>query len=228
MSVNQLKAKLITQPIPNYSKGEEIFNWVSHLIGALLGFGLLIFFITLSIIFNYDPLKSASLIIYSFSIMFLYSVSMIYHAIDKNSPWKRLFRLLDHNTIYVLIAGTYAPVCALGFSSSPNIGLTMILIEVGCLVIGSILNFVNLNNKFIKVITVVLYIVMGWLVAFCYPAITILDFNAMIYILLGGLAYTFGVIFYAVGKKKKWMHSVFHLFVLVGTILQLIGIIFLL
>ena len=218
MSVNQLKAKLISQPIPNYSKGEEVFNWVSHLIGALLGFGLLIFFITLSIIFNYDPLKSASLIIYSFSIMFLYSVSMIYHAIDKNSPWKRLFRLLDHNTIYVLIAGTYAPVCALGFSSSPNIGLTMILIEVGCLLIGSILNFVNLNNKFIKVITVVLYIVMGWLVAFCYPAITI----------LGGLSYTFGVIFYVDKKKKKWMHSVFHLFVLVGTILQLIGIMFLL
>lgn len=228
MSINQLKAKLISQPIPKYSKGEETFNWITHLIGAILGFGLMIIFISLSIINDYTPLKACSLIIYSFSIMFLYGISTIYHMINESSPWKRLFRILDHNTIYVLIAGTYAPVCAIGFPNNPEIGLSMIIVEAVCLIIGSVLNLININNKFIKVFTVVLYVIMGWLVAFAYPAITLLDTSAMLYILLGGIAYTIGVIFYAAGKKKKWMHSIFHLFVLIGTIIQLVGIIILL
>lgn len=101
----------------------------------------------------------------------------------------------------------------------------MMSIQFVCLIIGSILNFINLNNKAIKVITVILYVIMGWLVVFCYPAITMMPFNVMMYILFGGIAYTIGVIFYAAGKKKKWMHSVFHLFVIVGSIIQLIGII---
>ncbi len=228
MSINQLKAKLIIQPIPSYSKQEETFNWISHLIGAVIGFILLVIFISLSTINNYSVLKTISLIAYSLSLVFLYSVSTIYHYLNNNSPWKRIFRILDHNTIYVLIAGTYAPICALGFNDNPNIGLTMIIIEVALLILGSTLNFINMNNKFIKIITIVLYIAMGWLVAFCYPAILLLDFQVMIYVLLGGIAYTLGVLFYVVGKKKKWMHSVFHIFVLLGSILQLIGIIILL
>lgn len=228
MSINELKAKLIIQPIPSYSKQEETFNWISHLVGAVIGFILLVIFISLSIINNYSVLKTISLIAYSLSLMFLYSVSTIYHYLNNNSPWKRIFRILDHNTIYVLIAGTYAPICALGFNDNPNIGLIMIIIEVVLLILGSTLNFINMNNKFIKIITIVLYVVMGWLVAFCYPAILLLDFQVMLYVLLGGIAYTLGVLFYVVGKKKKWMHSVFHIFVLLGSILQLIGIIILL
>lgn len=223
MSINELKQNMLSKPIPNYSKGEETFNWISHFIGIFLGLVSLIYFISLNIINNYPTLTMVALFIYSFSLMILYSVSTTYHLLNPNSPWKRLFRLIDHNTIYILIAGTYAPICAVIF---PNrLGIIMMSIQFVCLIIGSILNFINLNNKAIKVITVILYVIMGWLVVFCYPAITMMPFNVMMYILFGGIAYTIGVIFYAAGKKKKWMHSVFHLFVIVGSIIQLIGII---
>lgn len=226
MSINELKQAMLSKPIPNYSKGEEIFNWVSHLVGVLIGLSSLIYFVSLNIINSYPPVVMVSLFIYSFSLMILYSVSTTYHLLNPKSPWKRLFRLIDHNTIYILIAGTYAPICAIVFPN--NLGIIMMLIQCVCLLIGSILNFINLNNKFIKVITVVLYVIMGWLIVFCYPAITMMPFEAMMYILFGGIAYTLGVIFYAAGKKKKWMHSVFHLFVIIGSIIQLIGVIVLL
>lgn len=227
MSFLELKQELISRPVPNYSKGEEIFNWVSHLVGIVVGFASLVLFITLGIINSYNTLTMASLIVYSFSMMFLYTCSMVYHLIPSHSAWKRIFRLIDHNTIYVLIAGTYAPICALAFPNT-NLGIVMMSIEIVCLLIGSILNFVNFHGKFVKIFTVILYVVMGWLAAFAYPAIIIMPKETMIFVLSGGIAYTIGVIFYAIGKKKKWMHSVFHLFVLAGTIIQLFGVVSLL
>ena len=223
MSINEYKQVLLTKPVPNYSKGEEVFNWVSHLIGIVIGFVSLLIFISIGITQNLSPLVMTSLIIYSFSMMFLYAISTTYHLIDPKSHWKRIFRVIDHNTVYILIAGTYAPICAIVFPNA--LGLTMILIEAGCLIIGSVLNVININNKFIKIFTIILYVVMGWLVIFAWPAVTLMPYNSMMYILFGGIAYTLGVLFYGLGKKKKWMHSVFHLFVIIGTIIQLIGII---
>lgn len=218
-----MKMKLMLKPIPTYSKGEEIFNWVSHAIGAGIGLFSLFLFISVAPILKYNSLQIACLILYALSMIFLYSTSAIYHVINPDSPYKRVFRLLDHNTIYILIAGTYLPICAIAFPGT-NYGAIMISIELIGLALGTIMNMVNLNGNFTKVFTVILYVVMGWLAAIFYPALMMLDLRTMLLVLFGGIAYTVGVLFYAIGKKKKWMHSVFHLFVLLGSIIHLIGI----
>lgn len=225
MSIDEMKDTLRNQPLPNYSKGEEIFNWITHLIGIVFGLVTLGLSIGLTIVKNYTWIESLAFFFYAFSMILLYGNSTTYHALPKNSTWKKLFRLIDHNTIYFLIAGTYAPICALAFKDTP-IGIIIFSIEILGLLIGTILNIFNLNGKVIKFVTVILYVVMGWAIAFYWPALQMLDQKAMIFIFLGGISYTLGVLFYAIGKKKKWMHSVFHLFVLFGTILQFIGIIF--
>lgn len=225
MSILEMKNTLKNQPIPTYSKGEELFNWISHIIGMAFGLVVLGLAIAASIIGQFTLIQCISLIFYAITIIVLYGNSTIYHALPKDSTWKRLFRLIDHNTIYLLIAGTYAPICAFAFSTS-NIGLIIFLVQIVGLLIGTILNVCNLNGKITKVVTVILYVVMGWAIMFYWPAMTMLPIASMILILLGGISYTAGVGFYAAGKKKKWMHSIFHLFVLIGTILQFIGIVF--
>jgi len=225
MVVDDIKENLRSQPLPKYSRGEETFNWVSHLIGVVFGLVTLVIAIVFTIQKPYTWTESLSLFFYAFSMIFLYANSTIYHLLNKKQTLKKLFRLIDHNTIYFLIAGTYAPICAFAFKGT-NIGIIIFLIEIAGLLLGTILNIFNLNGKITKVVTVVLYVVMGWAIVFYYPAIAMLDFKALLFIVLGGISYTTGVLFYVVGKKKKWMHSVFHLFVLVGTLLQFVGILF--
>ena len=156
----------------------------------------------------------------------LYATSTIYHALPVKSVWKKLFRLLDHNTIYLLIAGTYAPISAFAFQGT-NYGLIIMIVQLIGLITGTIMNFRNLNGKVTSIITVVLYVVMGWFIVIFYPAVQYIPLTVMLLILSGGISYTLGVIFYAIGHRVKWMHGVFHIFVLLGTILQLIGVILL-
>lgn len=223
MVVDDIKENLKNQPLPNYSRGEETFNWVSHLVGAVFGLVTLVIAIVFTIQKSYNWVESLSLFFYAFSMIFLYASSTTYHLLNKKKTLKKLFRIIDHNTIYFLIVGTYAPICAFAFKGT-NIGIIMFSIEITGLLLGTILNVFNLNGKITKVVTIILYVVMGWAIVFYYPALGMLDFNAMLFVLLGGVSYTVGVLFYAIGKKKKWMHSVFHLFVLVGTLLQFVGV----
>lgn len=220
-----MKNTLKNQPVPTYSRGEELFNWISHIIG--MAFGLVILGVTIAatVIGEFSAIQCIALIFYACTVIILYGNSTLYHALPKDSTWKRLFRLIDHNTIYLLIAGTYAPICAFAFGDT-NIGLIIFLVQIVCLVIGTLLNIFNMNGKITKVVTVALYVIMGWAVMFYWPAMAMLPIEAMIFILTGGISYTVGVGFYAAGKKKKWLHSVFHLFVLIGTILQFVGIVF--
>lgn len=226
MTVAEIKTTLEKQPMPKYSSGEETFNWISHAIGIVLGLVTLGVFITLSVLHSYSFWKISALIFFSLTIILLYSTSTIYHALPKDQIRKKLFRLLDHNTIYLLIAGTYAPICAFAFPNT-NYGFIIMAIQIIGLLIGTIMNFINLNGKVTQIITVALYVVMGWSIVIFFPAMKMMPLNIILFILAGGISYTLGVIFYAVGRKIKWMHSVFHLFVLIATILQLVGIILL-
>jgi hemolysin III len=225
MTAADIKLNLEKQPIPKYSLGEEVFNWISHAIGIVIGFFTLGFSIALSIIYRFSSWQIVSLIFYSLAIVFLYATSTIYHALPKDSTWKKLFRILDHNTIYLLIAGTYAPICAFAFPVM-NYGYIIMVIQAIGLIVGTVLKLINLNGKATQIITVLLYIVMGWIIVVFFPTMQAIGLTSILLILFGGISYTLGVIFYAAGRKIKWMHSVFHLFVLVGTILQLLGIIY--
>ena len=218
--------KLMTEPMPKYSNGEEVFNLVTHIIGA--GFGLL--FLILSVILGFMERINFygffALSIFSITCIVLYTISSIYHGLKPHRTSKRVLRIIDHCTIYLLIAGTYTPVCLLGLQGTIwcyiILGLEW-LMAIG----GIIMNAIDLNNMIVKIMSMVFYIVGGWIVIFFPPALKLLPFKAFLFILIGGVIYTIGSVLYGIGAKKKWYHSIFHIFCLGGTIVQSIGLLFL-
>ena len=216
--------KFISDPMPEYTKGEEIFNYVSHIVGGSIGIFLIIFS---SILFGVNDIKLSSylgMMVFAVSIILLYTISTLYHALKKGSIAKRVFRILDHCTIYLLIAGTYTPICLIAMEGSIYCTILLVL-EWVCAVLGILLKVIDMNNKIIKIISTSLYVIMGWgLIAFP-AAIKLLSVYQFIMILSGGVAYTVGIFFFISGKNNKWYHSIFHIFCCIGTIVQMLGVI---
>lgn len=212
--------------MPVYSKGEEIFNLISHIVGGGIGIIIFITFVVLSIMKKYTFDLVSSLLIYGLSVILLYTISSIYHGLKANSISKKVFRILDHCTIYILIAGTYTPICIFAFMGIVE-GYIILILEWVLAIIGIILNALFLNNKVAKGVSMFLYAFTGWMLVIFPSAIKLLSLEQFILILLGGVVYTVGILFYALGKKKKWSHSVFHILCVVATILQYIGVLLL-
>ncbi len=190
---------------------EERWNWLTH------GFGVILSILGFFILVNFDSHKTSystfSIIIYSSSLLVLYFASTVYHYVS-NAVLKRKLRIMDHISIYLLIAGTYSPVTLITLLESKG---TLLFILVWSLAaIGTVLKLF-FTGRF-EIASLLLYLVMGWLI--------VLDINALIdviepkgvnYLMLGGLAYTIGIIFYAL-KKIPFGHVIWHLFVLAGSI----------
>jgi len=202
-----------------YSKGEEIFNAVSHGIGAGLGIAALVLMIIFAVTGAGTAIDIVGVCIFGATLIILYTISTIYHSLT-NEKAKKIFRILDHCSIYVLIAGTFTPIC---FSLIDTVGYKMIIL-VSAIWAAAILGIVLYAcfPKKLKVLHVALYLVMGWSIMFLakdfIAGLRVANAMATLYFLLaGGIAYTVGVIFYAF-KKVPYFHSVFHLFVLGGSI----------
>jgi hemolysin III len=209
--------------IPEYTKEQERFNTISHVIGIPLAFVILFIGLYRLIIKAIDVTAFLGLLVFVITIIDVYFVSSLYHGTPTNTFNKKLFRVLDHCTIYLLIAGTYTPICVV-LMNEHVVGLVMLLVEWGCAVIGIILNAFFFKCKAVQVISLILYLAMGWLVLFCggFLYMNAISFG---FVLAGGIVYSIGAILYAVGKKKNlYLHSVFHVFVLVSTIIQAIGV----
>ena len=206
---NKLEKKI---ELPKYKLSEELINSISHGIGSILS---IVAFI-LCIIKANSGLAIFSIFFYCISSFILYLMSCLYHALKRNNA-KRIFRIIDHCSIYLLIAGTYTPVVLL--TLKPILGWTIFSIVWIMAIIGIVLNAIDLK-KF-KVISMILYLVMGWCIIFrinvVYERLGLIGF---LLLLLGGVAYTIGAILYGVGKKRKWMHSIFHIACIIGTVLQ--------
>lgn len=211
------------QPLPRYTKGEEIFNLATHATGGAFSIIMLIIMCYLSVKTNQTAAGTISLIVYGLCSVCLYTMSSIYHGLHEELVSKKVFRIIDHCTIYLLIAGTYTPICVIAFSESYH-GILVLSIEWICAIVGITLNALWLNKKIVIGISMFLYLISGWAIIFVPGGINFLMFNEFIYILIGGLLYTIGVIFYALGSKKKWSHSIFHIFVVLGTVVQFVGI----
>lgn len=205
--------------IPKYTLGEELINSISHGVGALLGITALV----LCIVKSCSPLdgfKLASSIVFGLTIILLYLMSCLYHALKVNRA-KRVFRVFDHCTIFLLIAGTYTPFTLVTLRES--VGWWMFGIIWGAAVLGIVFNAISLK-KFAK-ISVALYLIMGWMVIFSFkPLYESLARTGIWMLLGGGIAYTVGAILYGIGSKKKYFHSVFHFFCLLGTILHFFAV----
>ncbi len=142
-------------------------------------------------------------------------MSTLYHSFKPNNA-KRVFRILDHDSIFLLIAGTYTPYALVSLPKA--LGWTVFGVIWGCAILGITLNSINLNKY--KKFSMFLYLVMGWMIIFTFKTLlNSIDIAGIYLMLSGGIIYTIGAIFYAVGKKKKYMHSIFHFFVLAASIL---------
>lgn len=209
--------------LPEYTKGEEIFSAVSHIVGGGFGVIALLLCTIFSVKKGMDRLSIFCLILYGISIIVLYTMSALYHFLRRNRA-KKVFRVFDHCTIYFLIAGTYTPICGIVLRDSIW-GIIILSIVWGGAIIGITFNGINMQWKAVKIISMILYVVMGWIIiAAIHPLLDLWNLPGFLWTLGGGIAYTIGVIFYAFGKKCRYIHSIWHLFVLLGTILQFVAI----
>ncbi|MDE7390835.1 MAG: hemolysin III family protein [Lachnospiraceae bacterium] len=201
-----------------YTLGEEIFNSVSHGTGSLLSIGGTVVLIVFTAIYS-DVWAVVSSSIYGASLIILYTMSTLYHAIT-NEKAKKFFRIMDHNTIFFLIAGTYTPITLAILRG--KLGWTLFGIVWGAAIIGIVLNSIDLE-KFRKP-SVVCYVMMGWVVIFAIkPLLSAMPKISLTFLFLGGAFYTVGIIFYAI-KKVKYFHSIWHLFTIAGSVFHYFSI----
>ncbi len=210
--------------LPTYTKGEEVFNMTSHIVGGGLGVVILALCTVFSAL-HADPWAIVGSAIYGVSLILLYTASSIYHGLRPGIA-KKVFQVIDHCTIYFLIAGTYTPIlfCSIR-RASPFWGWLIFGVVWGLAFFAATMTAIDLAKY--KVLSMICYIGMGWCIVFAAKtAIEAIPVGGLIWLLAGGIAYTVGAIAYGLGKKKKYMHSVFHLFVLLGTVCQFICIFF--
>jgi len=207
-----------THSAPRYTLGEEIFNSVSHGVGAVFAIVATVLVIIQAAIHG-DAFTVVSSAIYGATLIILYTMSTLYHALTSPGA-KKVFRVFDHCSIYLLIAGTYTPITLAVFRNA--IGWVIFGVVWGAAIIGIVLNSISLN-KF-KVFSYILYILMGWAVVAAFPTLlSVVPFPGIVLLVSGGIMYTAGMTFYAL-KKIKFMHSIWHLFVLSGSVLHFIMI----
>ncbi|WP_281657623.1 PAQR family membrane homeostasis protein TrhA [Collinsella stercoris] len=206
---------------PQYTLGEEIANSITHGIGAALGVAALVVMIVKAAVAGSHPASLASAIIFGIALILEYLASTLYHAIAPAAA-KRVFRIIDHSCIYVLIAGTYTPFCLITLADAGGIPLC---IAVWALAVAGILFEVFMRQRQSRWLTIAVYLVMGWLVVFRLPQLLeLLHPTALILLAAGGLCYTAGTAFYVL-KKIRYMHSIFHVWVLAGSVLQFLAVV---
>jgi len=194
----------------NISK-EEKLNTLSHGIGVLLG--VIGFFVLLTANENKTPYSMHSIVVYGVSVLLLFTASTLYHSVS-DITWKKKLRILDHISIYILIAGTYTPMCLITLVDGR--GWTIFFMVWGIAIAGTFLKLF-FTGKY-EIISLLLYVLMGWLIVFDLNAVlTEVSLDGQLFLLLGGLFYTLGIVFYAI-KRIPYNHFIWHLFVLGGAI----------
>ncbi|WP_298236738.1 hemolysin III family protein [uncultured Algibacter sp.] len=190
---------------------EEKLNAISHAIGVVFGIAALILLITCNT--SKTDWSLFSVIVYGISIIILFSASTLYHAV-KGEKRKHYFRIIDHISIYLLIAGTYTPVLLISLEQS--LGWTLFYIVWGIAGFGVVLKLF-FTGKF-EIFSTVLYLIMGWLIVFDFSNLSeSIDPNGVLLLFAGGLAYTLGIVFYVI-ERIPYNHVIWHLFVLAGAV----------
>lgn len=201
-----------------YTLGEEIFNSVSHGVGALLAIAGTVVLIVMTALYS-DPWGVVSSAVYGGTLIILYTMSTLYHAIT-NEKAKQVMRVMDHVTIFLLIAGTYTPITLVTLRGT--LGWVLFGFIWGAAALGIVLNAIDLER--FRKISVVCYIIMGWaIIAAIVPLINSLPTISLVFLLIGGVLYSVGVIFYAI-KKIKYFHSIWHLFTIGGSVFHYFAI----
>ena len=220
-----IRQKLRERILPDYTKSEEIFNMVSHIVGGALGIVALVLCVIFSALHK-NVFGVVSGAIYGSSLIVLYTMSSLYHGLSSKTMSKRVFQVLDHCSIFFLIAGTYTPItlCPLREYNS-LIGWGIFGVIWSAAAVGIVLNSIDIKKY--KKLSAVCYLLMGWCIIFAWkPTVAALHKNAIIFLLIGGVFYTVGALIYYFLKKKRFSHSIFHLFVLLGSIFHFFTVFF--
>lgn len=216
------RIKLADRLLPDYTVGEEVMNMVSHIVGGGLGVIVLILCVVRAALNGnvYGVVGSA---IYGSSMIALYAMSSVYHGLRPGMA-KKVLQVLDHCTIYFLIAGTYTVIALSALRPLyPVLGWGMCAFQWALMALAVTLTAIDLKKY--NVFSMICYIGMGWaILPFMKQAHAALTQPGFILLLSGGIAYTIGAILYGIGAKKHWMHSVFHIFVVLGSLLQFLSI----
>ncbi len=221
----RLERKAYEATIPKrYSIGEEIFNSVTHGVGAGLAVAATVLLIVRAVL--YAPADGRGFYVTSFaifgaSLVVLYLMSTLYHALTPYGA-KKIFAIFDHSSIYLLIAGTYTPFCLTTLRGS--VGWVLFGLIWGLAVVG--MTFYAIFGSRMRILSAITYVLMGWLVVFAFkPMVQNLNPLSLKLVLAGGVAYTVGCIFYAL-KKIKWMHCIWHIFVMFGSVFHFFAVYF--
>ena len=218
------RLKLSERKLPDYTRGEEIMNMVTHIVGGGLGVIALVMCLAVAILRGdgYSIIGSA---IYGVSMIALYSLSSIYHGM-KPGTGKKVLQILDHCTIYFLIAGTYTVIALSTLRPAyPVLGWGMLAFQWSLMTVAVTLTAIDLKKY--NVFSMICYISMGWaILPFAAQTVVVLTQTGFGLLLAGGISYTIGAVLYGVGVKIRWMHSVFHIFVVIGSLLHFLSIVF--
>lgn len=217
------RTKLSDRQLPTYSKGEEIFNMVSHIVGGALGIAALVLCIITAAKAG-SAIGVISSCIYGTTLILLYTMSSVYHGLRPGMA-KKVMQVLDHCTIYFLIAGSYTPVLLVAMMPKyPTIAWIIFAIVWGCAIVACTLTAIDLKKY--NVFSMICYLAMGWVIIFFIKqTYDVMSLGGVIFLVSGGVAYTIGSILYGLGKKKKWMHSIFHIFIVAGSVLHFFAIV---
>ena len=218
------RTKLSDRRLPDYTRGEEIMNMVTHIVGGVLGIAVLLLCIIRAAL-NANLCGIVTSIIYGTSMITMYTISSVYHGLNPTFS-KKVMQVIDHCTIYFLIAGTYTVIVLSALRPAfPKLGWGIFLFEWITAALATTLTAIDLKKY--SVFSMICYIGMGWaIIPFWRQLLTVLGSVGFGLLLAGGIAYTIGSILYGLGKKKKWMHSVFHIFVILGSLLQFFAVLF--
>ena len=208
--------------LPRYTEGEERLNTLTHAFGALAALGVLVRGLMIAGAHRRE-LAVLSCWIYGLSMILLYAVSAVYHGLPPCRA-KKVMRIVDHCTIYLLIAGSYTPILLTAVRPEhPALAWGVFAAEWGLGLVAAF--FTALDMKRYGRLSMICYIGMGWLViAALKPTIEALSWKGFAWLLAGGICYTVGAVLYKIGKKKRYFHAVFHVFVVLASLLQAVCI----
>jgi len=203
-----------------YSFKEELFNSITHGIGALLSIAALVILVVLACLKG-DALEIVSYSIYGATLFLLYLFSTLYHSICVEKA-KKVLRVFDHASIYLLIAGSYTPIALVGMGGTWGWSIFAVIWSLA--LVGVVLNIISLEKT--KKVSTVLYVLMGWLIIVAVkPMLQMVPHGLLVWLLIGGIIYTLGVVFYLC-RKIPFNHGIWHLFVLGGSVAHYFGFLF--
>ena len=210
--------------LPDYTRGEEIVNMVTHIVGGAIGIAILVLCVVFSAL-RHNAWAVVGSAVYGATMIVMFTVSSVYHGLHINMG-KKVMQVIDHCDIYFLIAGTYTPILLAGIRPQhPVIAWVVFGVDWGLTALAATLNAIDLKKY--KKFSMLCYLGMGWCILFCLKAtVEAMTLPGFLWVLGGGVAFTIGAVLYGLGKRKRYIHSLFHIFVDIGCIMQFFGIFF--